>query len=189
MKHLATAALMLNFAAAGIYAQPGNVNLTLSGTAAASTVNLGTGTGTSEYNLAGTGTLGSFTFRTVSSSAASQQVSSTCSGPTKAYFPTVAGEGVFRFDDGSLLEVNLTGGNDCIDHSGQPAVCTRIYQVVGGNGRFKNASGSGGTVTLIMMVAPVVPGTGKLGFFAVTGEITGAVPGVANDQGSQNGQP
>ena len=187
MKFLGTTVLMLNLGVAGIYAQPGNVNLTLSGTATPSTVNLGTGTATSEYNLAGNGTLGSFTFRTVSSSAASQQVSSSCSGPTKAYFPVLAGEGVFRFDDGSLLDLNLTGGSDCVDFSGQPAICTRIYQVTGGTGRFKSASGSGGTVTLIMMVSPAVPG--KLGFFAVTGEVTGAVPGVATNQGSQNAQP
>src|SRR5580700_8999551 len=65
MKHLATAALMLNLGVAGIYAQPGPVNMTLSGTAAQSTISL-QGRPASEYQLAGTGTLGQFTFRVVS---------------------------------------------------------------------------------------------------------------------------
>jgi hypothetical protein len=177
MKHIATVALMLNVGVAGIYAQP--LNMTLSGTSAPSTINLGTGTPTSEYNLDGYGTLGLFTLRTVSASAASQQQSSTCSG---LYFPVLAGEGVFRFQDGSLLKVNLTGGSDCIDLAVGQAHCTRIFQVTGGTGRFKNASGN--DVTLTMTVAPVVPG--KFVFFTVTGAITGTISGVATEEDRQD---
>ena len=88
MRHIANVALLLSLGVTGIYAQPSNMtlaalNMTLSGTGAPSTVNLGTGTGTSEYNLAGNGALGSFTFRTVSASAATAQQSSTCSGSGK----------------------------------------------------------------------------------------------------------
>jgi hypothetical protein len=187
MKHIATVALMLNLGVAGIYAQPGPVNMTLSGTAAASTINLRPGTTTSEYHLAGKGTLGQFDLRTVSVSTPSPQQSSTCSGPTKLHLSAVAGAGVFRFENGDLLKVNLTGGGDCIDFSVGEALCTRIFQITGGTGRFKNASG--GAVTLTMTVVPVLAdASNNPVFFAVTGGVTGAVPGVAMDQGPQDGQ-
>src|SRR5215470_4509457 len=84
MKQIAAVTLMLYFGAAGVYAQPGNVNITLSGTAARGTISL-QGTPVSEYQLAGQGALGQFTLRVVSTSAASPQTSTTCSGPTKVY--------------------------------------------------------------------------------------------------------
>jgi len=182
MKHLATAVLMLNLGIAGIYAQPSPVNMTLSGTGGASTISLQPGSPASEYHLAGNGALGPFTFRVVSTSMTSPQKSSACSGPTKVYFPAVAGAGVFRFQDGGLLKVNLTGGSDCIDFAAGEALCTRVFQVTGGTGRFKNASGS--TVTLTMTVVPVLAdASNNPVFFAVTGEVTGAVAGEALVQG------
>ena len=185
MKNIATMALMLNLGVACVYAQQSPINMTLSGTAAASTINLGPGGPASEYNLDGNGTLGPFTFRVVSTGAPSPQVSSTCSGPTQVYFPTVAGAGVFRSQDGGLLTVNLTGGGDCIDFAAGQALCTRIFQVTGGTGRFKNASG--GAVTLTMTVVPVLANASNNPvFFAVTAEVTGAVPGAAMDQGPQD---
>jgi hypothetical protein len=51
-------ALMFHFGVAGIYTQPRHVDMMLSDTAAASTINLRPGTPTSEYDLAGNGTLG-----------------------------------------------------------------------------------------------------------------------------------
>src|SRR5882672_2709311 len=108
MKHIATVALMLNFGVAGIYAQQRSVKMTFSGTAAASTINLQQpNTHTGEENFAGNGTLGPFTFRNISAETASPQPSSTCSGPTHLYFLRVAGAGVFRFQNGSVLKVNL----------------------------------------------------------------------------------
>ena len=153
--------------------------MTFSGTSAASTIDLQQpGTTNSEDNSAGNGTLGPFTFRVVSTSMTSPQKSSACSGPTKVYFPTVAGAGVFRFQDGGLLKVNLTGGSDCIDFAAGEALCTRVFQVTGGTGRFKNASGS--TVTLTMTVVPVLAdASNNPVFFAATGEFTGTVSGVA----------
>ena len=116
MKHIATVALMLNLGVAGVYAQQRPVKMTFSGTAGPSTINLQQpDTNTGEENFAGNGTLGPFTFRNVRLAAASPQPSSTCSGPTQLYFSSVAGAGVFRFQDGSLLKVNLTEGGDCID--------------------------------------------------------------------------
>src|SRR5262245_10179071 len=94
-KQIAAVTFMLYFGVAGAYAQPGNLHLTLSGTAARGTISL-QGTPVSEYQLAGQGALGQFTFRVVSTSATSPQTSATCSGPTKVYLPTVAGAGVFR---------------------------------------------------------------------------------------------
>jgi hypothetical protein len=171
MKPLATLAatvtLTLNLGVAGIYAQP--LNITVSGTNVPSAADLGTGTPTSEYDLAGNG--GSFTFRALSSSAASPQPSSTCSGASKIYVPTVGGTGVLRSPDGSLLQLNHTSGGDCIDLSAGNAFCIRTYHVIGGTGRFQNASG--GTVTLTMTVSPVAPG--NFAMFAVSGEITGTV--------------
>ena len=188
MKHIATVALILNFGVAGIYAQPGTENVTLSGTAAASTINLRPDAPTSEYHLAGNGTLGRFELRTVSASLPSPQQSGNCSGPTRLHLSAVAGGGVFRFENGGLLTVSLTDGSDCIDFSAGQALCIRIFQITGGTGRFKNASG--GTLTLTMTVVPVLgDASGTPVFFAVTGEITGAVPSVAMDQGSQDGQP
>jgi hypothetical protein len=188
MKHLATMALMLHLGVAGIWAQTGPVNMTVSGTAANSVIALQPGTPASEYNLAGNGTLGSFTLRVVSASTASPQQSSTCSGATKVYFAAVAGAGVFRFEDGGLLTGHLTGGGDCIDFSVGHAICTRVFQVTGGTGRFKNASG--GTVTLTMTVAPVLgDASNNPVFFTVTGDVRGTVSGVSVGQGSEDGHP
>lgn len=166
---IATVTFMLNLGGAASYAQ--TLNLTISGTAAPSTVDLGTGTGTSEYNLAANG--GSFTFRTVSSPAPTAQPSTTCSGATKLYIPIAAGMGVLRSPDGSLLQLKITGGSDCIDFAAGHALCIRIYEVIGGTGRFQDASAPGDAVTLTMTVTPVVPG--KFVFFFVTGEITGRI--------------
>jgi hypothetical protein len=183
MKHIATVALMLNLGVANVYAQDNPVTGTFSGTAARSTVNLQADTPFSEYNFAGDGTLGAFTFRTLSASAPSPQPPSTCSGPTHLYTSTVAGAGVFRFQDGSLLKGNLTQGSDCIDFVAQEAQCIRTFQITGGTGRFKNASGS---VTLTETLVPVMAdASNNPVFFAVTGELTGTVSGVAMEDGAQ----
>jgi hypothetical protein len=180
MKHLAIAPLMVIFGVAGICAQPASVNMTVSGTAANSTVQLPPGPPASEYNLTGDGTLGPFTFRLVNSSTPDPVMPAppTCSSPTQVYFAAVAGAGVLRSQDGSLLTLNLTGGGDCIDFSAPQAVCIRIFQITGGTGRFKNASGS---LTLTMAVTPVLSdATGDPVFFSVTGEVKGTASKVAN---------
>ncbi|HEV2133994.1 MAG TPA: hypothetical protein VGR47_06995 [Terracidiphilus sp.] len=181
MKHMTAVALILTLGAAGLYAQETPVKMTLSGTAAPSTVNLQTGTGVSEYSLAGKGTLGQFALRVVSASAASPQPSGTCSG---LYIPVLAGEGVLRTQDGSLLKLNLTAGSDCINLALGQAVCIRIFDIIGGTGRFSGASG--GTVTLTMSVAPVVPY--KFGFSTVTAEMSGTISGVDEDANEDSQQ-
>ena len=180
MKHIATVALMLNLGVAGVYAQERPVKMTFSGTSAASTINLQQpGTHTGEDNFAGNGTLGAFTFRNVTATTASPQSSSTCSGPNKLYFIRVAGAGVFRFQDGSLLKVNLTHGADCIDLSKPPGQghCTLTVQINGGTGRFKDASGK---LTLTETTVPVLADAlNNPVFFAAAGKVTGMVSGVA----------
>jgi hypothetical protein len=180
MKYIAAIALMLNLGVASVYAQRYPVKMAYSGTSTgASAVNLQQpGTQTVEENFAGNGALGPFTFRVISAETTSpQQPPSTCSGPANIYFSRVAGAGVFRFQDGSLLKVNVTQGADCIDLAAQQGHCTLTLQITGGTGRFKDASG---TLTLTETNVPVL--TDALNnpvFFASTGEFTGTVSGVA----------
>jgi hypothetical protein len=187
MKHLATMALMLNLGVASGYAQQHPVKMVFSGTSAASTVILQQpDASNNEDNFAGTGTLGSFTFRNVRAIANSPTSSSTCSGPNKLYFLDPAGAGLFRFQDGSLLKLSLTQGGDCIDLAANEGYCTVTLQIIGGTGRFKNASG---TLTFTETSVPVL--TDALHnpvFFSATGEFTGTVSGVSEEQGQGEGQ-
>ncbi len=180
MKYLATIALMLNLGVASIYAQHQTVKMAVSGTSASSAVNLQqSNTSTSEDNYAGNGTLGSFTYRFIRAFPNNPQPSSTCSGPTKIAFTANIGAAVLRFQDGSLLNVNLTLETDCIDLTSGEAHCVINYQVTSGTGRFKNASG---LLTLTETVVPVLfDAFGNPVFFSATGEITGTVSGVAKE--------
>jgi hypothetical protein len=189
MKHIASMTLMLTLGVAGVYAQERPVTMTFSGNGAASPINLKQpDTNTAEENVAGNGTLGRFTFRNVTAIAASPspEPPSTCSGPNQLYFPRVAGAGVFRFQDGSLLKVNLTQGGDCIDLVHAEGHCTLTLQIMGGTGRFKDAKG---VLTFTETALPVLSDYfGNPVFFAETGEFTGAVSGVSEGQGQDEGQ-
>ena len=184
MKHIGIMALLLTLGVAGAYAQQQQVTMTFSGTGANGIVDLKQpGTGNVEENEAGNGTLGHFTLRIVSAETAPQQPQpSTCSGPTHLYSVRVAGGGVLRFQDGSLMKVNVLQGTDCIDLAAQQAQCTLTLQVTGGTGRFKDASGM---LTFTETVVPVTAdASGMPVFFADSGEITGTVSGVsAGNQG------
>jgi hypothetical protein len=193
MKHIATMALMLNLGVAGVYAHERPVTMTFSGTEGASPIDLqypdphSGEKNTSEFNFAGNGTLGSFTFRNVEADSDPRfpQQSSTCPA-NQAYYPTIAGGGVFRFRDGSLLEVNLTAGHDCIDFVVLEAHCTRHFQITGGTGRFKDASGKltlTETVNIVLADASHNPA-----LFAATGKFTGEVSGVAVEEEQENDQ-
>jgi hypothetical protein len=180
MKYIATMALMLNLGVASVYAQHQVVKMAVSGTGAPSTVNLQQpNTSTSEDNYAGNGTLGSFTYRDVRALTNNPQPSSTCSGPNKIAFSASVGGAVFRFGDGSLLTVNLTQETDCIDLTTNSAHCVLNFQITGGTGRFKNATG---LLTLTETVSTVLSDAfGNPVFFSATGEITGTVSGVAKE--------
>jgi hypothetical protein len=174
MKHTATVALMLTLGVAGVYAQQIPVNMTFSGDGTPSVIDLKhPNTSTSEENLAGSGTQGPFTFRLVRASMAAPQPSTTCSGPTKVYFPNVAGAGLFRFFDGSLLMVNLTDGGDCIDFAANQAQCTLTFQVTGGTGRFQGATG---VLTFTEASTPILSDAASNPvFFTEAGEFKGTI--------------
>jgi len=181
MKYIAAIALMLNLGVASVYAQRYPIKMAYSGTSGPSAINLQQpDTQTVEENFAGNGALGPFAFRMISAETTSpQQPPSTCSGPTNIYFSRVAGAGVFRFQDGSLLKVNVTQGADCIDLAAQQGHCTLTFQITGGTGRFKDASG---TLTLTETNVPVLADAlNNPVFFASTGEFTGTVSGVARE--------
>jgi hypothetical protein len=186
MKHIGNVALMLNFGVATIYAQQKPVLLTFSGTSATSATNLQQpGTSNDEDFFAGSGTLGQFTLHMVRAVGTSPDPSGTCPSPTQVYFTEPAGAGVFRFQDGSLLEVNLTQGSDCIDFMAMEAHCTITFQITGGTKRFKDASG--GTLTFTETVKPVlVVAVNNPVFFAATGYFTGAVTEVATEEEQQD---
>jgi hypothetical protein len=188
IKYILTVVLMLNLGVAGAYAQQKPVKMTFSGTLATSTINLAPNTNTDEQNLAGNGTLGPFTFRELHADPATPQPSSTCSGPTNLYFPNVAGGGVFRFQDGSLLTVGVTAGSSiCIGLSAGVAHLTTNYHVTGGTGRFKGASG---ILTLTAILTPVLFNASNGVVLATdTGKFTGTVTGVAREEeGKEEGK-
>ena len=180
---IATVALMLNLGVAGIYAQQ-NVKMTSSGTVVGTTINLAPNTNTDDFNLAGKGTLGPFTYRELHADTASPQPSNTCSaGPN---FRVVIGAGVFRFQDGSLMTVNITEGALCIDLAASVGHLTVTYQITGGTGRFKSASG---TLTLTAALRPVlVTASGHVPLLTDTGKFEGTVSGVANEKEGEDEQ-
>ena len=165
MKHLVTITMMLTMWVASGYAQ--NVNMSLSGTSAPSTINLGVGLGTSEYTLDGNGV----SLRLISASGPSAQPPAGCA--TGVFGVVLAGLGVFRFADGSLLKAHVTGGSDCVNPPAGAALCIRNLQITGGTGRFKNASGN---LTVTMNLAVVVPG--NFNMFTDTAKVTGTISGV-----------
>ena len=171
--------LILNLGVAAVYAQPGrpinvHVKLTFSGNGAPSPINLNhPNTNTAEENVAGDGTLGPFTLRNVSAIANIPSPSSECSG---LFFPRVAGAGLLRFQDGSLLRVNLTQGGDCIDLVQMLGRCSLTFQINGGTGRFQDASG---VLTLTETARPILAdASNNPVFFTETGQLTGTVFGV-----------
>lgn len=179
-KHLAIAALVFNFGVVAARADDQSVKMKFSGTSAPSTINLQQpNTSNDGDNFAGRGTLGSFTVTNVRAISNSPGTSSTCSGPNLLFLPELAGAGVFRFRDGSLLEINLTQGGDCIDLSTGVAHCTLTFQITGGTGRFLHASG---VLTMIETVETVAADAqGNPVFFAATGEFTGTISGIASE--------
>jgi hypothetical protein len=182
MKYIVTAALLLN--AASAYSQMRQVKLAFAGTGGASPIDLKQADAhTGEENVEGNGTLGRFTFRGVRTGTSVPQSSSSCMGPTQVYFPSVAGGGIFRFRDGSLLTVRLMQGGDCVDFAAGEAQCTLMLQITGGTGRFKGASG---VLTYSETAKPALAdGSGNPVLFTESGEITGMVSGVGGQDSEE----
>lgn len=186
MKHATTAALLLSLGVASIYAQQMPVMMKFSGSTAATTLNLQPGTITDEEHFAGNGTLGRFTFRQLRADVFpfTGQPPGTCSPPSRLYFPVARGGGVFRFKNGDLLKVQIKeGGAYCIDFTDRTAPVgnlTVAYEITGGTGRFKRASG---ILTLNSTTTPVVlaaDNSGKL--LTNAGTFEGTLFGAAIDE-------
>lgn len=80
------------------------------------------------------------------------------------------------------MTVNITGGRICID-ANQIGHLAEKYQITGGTGRFKNASGDlslKGTLNVILSDASGLPR-----LLTNTGEFDGSVIGVAERQEAQ----
>ena len=175
MKHIAMAALMLNLGVAGVYAES-PVRMMFTGNGGASAINLQhPNTNAIEEDVAGNGTFGPFTFRDVRSGATTPQASSTCAG---VFFPSVAGGGILRFQDGSLLKVILKEGGDsgdCLDFVNKVGHCKLTLEIKGGTGRFQNATG---VLTYTETALPAVfDGFGLPALTTEVGEITGTISG------------
>jgi hypothetical protein len=184
VKHIATVALILNLGVATLYAQQRPVKMTFSGSMVPTSINQQPNTITDEELLAGDGALGPFTLRKLRTDGLSPQPSNTCSGPTLANIPVVAGAGVFRFQDGSLLTVSITEGALCIDFAVLVGHLTETYQITGGTGRFKGASG---TLTSTATLSPVLFSASNTPvFLTTTGKFQGTVVGVPTGEDRQD---
>jgi hypothetical protein len=181
MKSLAVVTLAVSMSAASAYANDEHVKLTFSGTSGNSAMNLlQPNASNDEDQFAGDGTLGSFTLRNLRAISNAPGSSPTCTGSNKLFLPESAGAGVFRFSDGSLLQLTLTEGGDCIDLSTGVANCVLTFKITGGTGRFKNASGE---LTMTETVLGVIADTtGNPVFFTATGDFTGTIHGVTKSQ-------
>ena len=187
---LVLVALMLNLGVAGALRTGAeerlNVKMTFSGTMLATTINLQAGTVTDDVNLAGDGSLGPFTFHELHADSLTtpQQPPAHCSAPL-LFLPVETGGGVLRFQDGSLLVVELVvelpeGPEDgiCIDFAAGKARLTETYKITGGTKRLKGASG---TLTLTATVIPVVfNASGWPQLLTSTGKFEGTISGVGH---------
>ncbi len=181
MKYIATFALMLSFGVTGAYAhRQGRENDNLGNVCdqrdkfAAARYKQRRGSFRRNRNLRW------LHLHMVRAVASSPDSSVNCPGATQIHFVEPAGAGVFRFKDGSLLQVNLTQGGDCIDFVALEAYCTITFQITGGTGRFKGATG---VLTFTETVKPVLADAlGNPVFFAATGDFTGTVSCAERDE-------
>ena len=191
---LVLVALVLNLGVAGVYAQDKPVKMTFSGTMLATTINLQPGTVTDDVNLAGDGSLGPFTFHELHADATTLPVPpplSTCS-PLLLFLPVLSGGGVLRFQDGSLLVVELAKlppedpqDGICINSEAVTARLTETYKITGGTRRLKGASG---TLTLTATVIPVVfNAAGLPQLLTSTGRLEGTISGVSHREEGRDG--
>src|SRR5262245_35094617 len=124
MRHMATLVLMLTLGVGSAAAHERPVKMKFSGSMTPTSIAVQPDTITDDEQLAGDGALGPFTFRKLRTDALVPGLSSGCSGPSQVNIPVVAGAGVFRFEDGSLLTVAITEGALCIDFAASLARLT-----------------------------------------------------------------
>jgi len=177
MKQITTMALMLNLGVAGMYAQQLPVKMTLSGTKVATTINLAPNSRTDEVQLAGNGTLGPFTFRGLRADETQPQSFGRCGDGSGPNLRLVAGGGVFRFQDGSLLTVTITGGALCVDLDHLVGHLQETYQITSGTGRFEGARGAFQLTSTLQAVLSDTANSAVL--LTIMGESDGMIFGAA----------
>jgi hypothetical protein len=202
MRHLTTVALMLNLGVASLYAQQPaedhsagrRVRMKFSGSIMATTLTITPDTLNHEEHLAGNSTLGPFTYRGLWADDPASLSFGSCGNVFGPNFQLVAGGGVFRFEDRSLVAVKLTEGVLCVDISDVDhpvGHLTETYQITGGTGRFKSTAAScsvAGDCTLRLTATLEVvlyDSSGAAKFLTSTGAIQGTVPRFARDDEQQ----
>ncbi|MDE3136216.1 MAG: hypothetical protein KGL59_06560 [Acidobacteriota bacterium] len=164
--------------AVGVYAQQHDPTMQSSGPEFVTAYNVQENTTTCEEKLAGEGSLGQFTYRGLRVDSNDFTVTDAC---PNGNLQVAGGAGIFRFSDGSLMSVNVTGGSICID-ANELGHLTETYQVTGGTGRFQNATGAlSHTATLNVVLSDL---SGNPVLLTHTGEFNGTVIGAAA-QGQQ----
>jgi hypothetical protein len=178
MKRTVTVVLMLLLTAAASYAQQKPVKMKYSGSELTTTYNIAGNMFSGEEKLTGDGSLGHFTYRALRADGDNFTITDAC---PEGDFSVLKGAGIFRFSDGSLMTVNITGGAISVDANGLGHL-TETYQVTGGTGRFKNATGELSLKGTLNVVLLDVTGQTPL-LLTNTGEFGGTITGVADDQG------
>ena len=179
MKRVALVALFLACGVAAASAQDRPVKMKFSGSMVPTSIAMQESTITDEELLAGDGALGAFTFRKLRTDTLGPVPSTDCAGLN---IGVVAGGGVFRFADGSLLTVAIVPtGSLCINLQAAVARLTETYQVTGGTGRFKNVTG--GTLNLTATLRPALFSSfGQAVLLTSTAVIEGSIAGVGHDE-------
>lgn len=130
-----------------------------------------------EEKLAGDGSLGQFTYRALrGDDVTTLTFTSAC---PNGKFTVTTGAGIFRFSDGSLMTVQITGGSICVDVD-QIGHLAETYKVTGGTGRFKSANGKLSLEGSLNVVLSDVSGNPLL--LTNTGKFDGTVLGVAQQK-------
>jgi hypothetical protein len=151
----------------------GQVKMTFSGSMVPTAIDVQPNTITDEELLAGNGTLGPFTLRKLRTDETSPQFFGSCGNGFGPSVRVVAGGGVFRFEDGSLLMVTLTEGVLCVDVDHLVGHLTETYQITGGTGHLKGASGA---LQLTGKLKPVLFSASNAAVLLTnTGELKGTV--------------
>jgi len=126
----------------GVDSRQAQVKMVFSGSMVPTSIDVQADTITDEELLAGNGTLGPFTFRKLRTDETSPQFFGSCGSGFGPSIRVVAGGGVFRFEDGSLLTVTVTEGVLCVDFDHGVGHLIETYQITDGTGRFTGASGA-----------------------------------------------
>jgi hypothetical protein len=136
------------------------VKMAFSGSMVPTAIEVQPNTITDEELLSGNGNLGPFTLRKLRTDETTPQSFGSCGSGFGPSLRVVAGGGVFRFEDGSLMTVTLTEGVLCVDVDHLVGHLTESYQITGGTGRLEGASGAlqlTGNVTPVLFSASNAP--------------------------------